>query len=181
MPIQLVSTWLRSEEAMASKQKLAASADAGGAAQLPPTVEALRALVACSEVQAVDIVRIAVDRNGVGDPGFGPLPVPANWQTSVAVPELQCPMQPSPQGAAVIVSIEATWHDGAGHTFAKAQVAVRVSYQFAGLAVTPSFELVAMLARELGLHHAWPFLREKLRSISGEFGLPAVVLPLRKR
>ena len=161
--------------AAATAKQLAAYDQLGSRA-----VANLNGLVACSELQGVDLVRVAVERSG-GDPGLGPLPAPANWHVDVSAAELQVPTKLVAQGVAVIVSVQAAGHDGAGRTFAKAEVAVRVAYTFAGLTVAPEVALVGKFAEELALHHAWPFLRERLRSLSGEFGLPVVVLALRKR
>ncbi|MBM4346149.1 MAG: hypothetical protein FJ100_22475, partial [Deltaproteobacteria bacterium] len=137
-------------------------------------VHDLKGLVACADLTAVDYVRVQVEREPTWSEDGGPMPEAVAQQTQVGKPELLFPADPVKDGVAVIVQLQVRWGDVAGRTVATAAVAVRVAYRFARLSEAPSVELLGKFAEELALHHAWPFLREKLRALSGEFGLPVV-------
>lgn len=141
----------------------------------------LRGLVARSELTGVDVVKVSAERTWADRVHGGPLAEPEEWSIDVSAPVVRCPTEPRAEGAAILVEVGAVWRGGDGKAYGQAVVSIRVAYGFSGLAAPPSAEVVAQLGRELGVHHAWPFLRERLRGISAELGLPAVVLPLRKR
>lgn len=141
----------------------------------------LRGLVALSELTGIDVVKVSAERVWADRVHGGSLAEPEEWIVEVSSPAVRCPSEPQTEGAAVLVEVGVVWKGGDGKVYGHAGVSVRVAYGFSGLEVAPTAEVVAQLGRDLGVHHAWPFLRERLRGISAELGLPAVVLPLRKR
>lgn len=141
----------------------------------------LRRLIAHSELTTIDFVKVSAERTWADRVHGGALAEPQEWVIDVSAPVVRCPAEPRAEGAAILVELGAVWRGGDGETYGHATVTLRVAYGFSGLAAAPSAAVVAQLGSDLGVHHAWPFLRERLRGISVELGLPAVVLPLRKR
>jgi len=149
----------------------------------PATLQAgLRDLVAHADLVAVDVVDQRLTRP-CADRLEGPLPSPAAWTTTWTLGKTLHPRVPSATGTAVLVEVRATWSDEVAPTvhLAEAHVRVRLAYVFRDLAAAPHEQVLAKFADDLGLHHAWPFLRERLHALGASMGLPPVVLPLRKR
>lgn len=167
-----------------SKQALDPQTDLPTAVEAPleglELHQALQALVGVAQLESVDVVEVAAVRK-YGDRPVGQMALPDDCQAIIGAPQYHYPTTASKEGAAVLASIGVQYKDGAGEVYAELQLKIRVQYGFVGLERAPSVHLVAKLAEDLGLHHAWPYLRERLQTLSQWLGLPPVVLPLRKR
>jgi hypothetical protein len=77
-------------------------------------------------------------------------------------------------GFAVLADIDVSWHSN-GVAVGALGVTLRVAY---------STELhldaasLMQFGNQVAMHHAWPFLRERVRSLSSEMSLPVVLLPI---
>ena len=140
----------------------------------------LRALVGVARLDAVDIVQVAAGRKHVDRP-VGAMSAPQEWTIAIGPPQYQFPTVPSSDGAAILVSVTAQCTDGGETVFAEIQVQARVQYAFVGLASAPPPEVLKKFGDDVGIHHAWPYLRDRVQTLSQWLGLPPVVLPLRKR
>jgi len=142
---------------------------------------ALRELVAHAELLAIDIVQQEAARP-VQAPHEGLLPRSDDWTTAWQLGKTLFPRKPSATGTTVLVEMTATWSsDEVVEPLAHARARARVAYAFRDLEQPPHPQVLAAFADDLGLHHAWPFLRERLHTLGASMGLPPVVLPLRKR
>lgn len=144
-------------------------------------MNALRDLVARADLETVDTVQLSAERLYVDRVHGGPLSQPDVLQIEIGAPTVRYPTAPEATGAAILVELAVEWRGVNGVAYGRAALTMRVAYRFAGLEQAPLPATLAEFANELGLHHAWPFLRERLRTLSAELGLPPAVLPLRKR
>jgi hypothetical protein len=69
---------------------------------------------------------------------------------------------------------------GGGETLATIEIALRVHYTFASRAEQLTDASLALFANQVALHHAWPFMRERVAAACQIIGIPPYVLPLRK-
>lgn len=138
----------------------------------------LARLASVSQLTDVDMVKAVAERRYTDRPE-GPLTVPPQTTTNTEY-SVQYVTEPSATGTSVLVSATTTWQVPTGERYAVVQAVVRLAYTFSGLAEAPHKEVLGVFANELGAHHAWPFLRERLRTLSGDLNVPPLVLPLRK-
>ncbi len=151
-------------------------------ANRPPVLaQNVRELVARADLEAVDTVRIVAERLYADRVHGGTLSEASELHIELSPPTVRYPTEPQASGAAILVDLVATWRGPDAVVYGQAALTVRVAYRFLGLDQAPAAKVVEEFANELGLHHAWPFLRERLRTLSAELGLPAAILPLRKR
>jgi hypothetical protein len=135
-------------------------------------------VVAVAQLATVDLVEILARRNSPAGGGHLPLP-----DTAITVEiEISSPKAYHGKQASFLATVRCFWtsKDPSTEKYATASVTHRVAYEFSRDIANADPDVIKAFGEELALHHAWPFLRERLRSLSGEMGLPAVVLPLRK-
>ena len=133
-------------------------------------------LVSFSTLASIDVVSIRAGR----DPAFlePSLEMSEEVQTELT---LQAPKVPRSEGTSFIVKLECLWvAANESRPVAHVEVALRVAYLFRGLSKAPSGDLLAEFGHQAAVHHAWPFLRERVRALSNELGLPQFLLPLRQ-
>jgi hypothetical protein len=141
----------------------------------------LAALARCCRLLAVDLVRIRGERAHEHQVA-GPLGLAGPLKVDVEI-ETAHPGEPPPlTGWAYLVVARCRWSSVGepAAAVAEVEVAFRVAYGFEGLAEPPGAALVLRFGQDSAVHHAWPFLRERLRGLSAELGLPGFVLPVRR-
>ena len=138
----------------------------------------LPGLVAASQLLAVETVAISAKREHDSQIGRE-LVLPDDLSVDVSAhaghPKT-CPQD----ACSFLCSVKCTWRGETNkEALASLEVVLRLSYEFRGLTEPPTTELATSFANPIAFHHAWPFLRERARTLSAEMGLPPVVLPLR--
>lgn len=135
----------------------------------------LSTLVAAAALEAIDLV----DFRG-GRPAQTPGSLEVSSEGNVALRANVSAGPFDPEWTAFFVGIDCQWHlDEPDQVFGDLKIGLRVSYSFKGLSRHPPKELLTTFARQVATHHAWPFLRERARTMSVELGLPPLILPLR--
>ena len=138
----------------------------------------LVALVGRASLSAVDLVQQAGAIGGIGPLGFLP-----EWpKMDVQVEQqIKVPEAPADQSACLLeftISWRPIGDDSDGAPTAQMKFSFRLMYSFSGS--PPSRDAFEQLASNLGVHHAWPFLRERVRTFAADLSLPPTVLPLRR-
>jgi len=137
----------------------------------------LAALAGVSQLTDVDTVEMRGERL-YGDRAEGPLSVPDVTDTNTNFTVHYSNIQ-STTGASVLVGAVTQWKTPDGTVYAVVSAKIRLAYTFRDLAEPPALQVLEAFANELGTHHAWPFLRERMRTIAGDLGVAPAVLPLR--
>jgi hypothetical protein len=152
-------------------------------------VDAYPGFLKLCRLSRIDTVAAELGRRHLNAP-LGPLP------EVTAVPSfalrVRKPQPPPLGGAAFLVDAVVTWGasaeaclqgDVASTADAEAYISLtlRVLYDFPDLPSAPDAALVERLGNEAAVHHAWPFVRERLLTMSTSLGLAPFVLPLRHR
>ena len=133
-------------------------------------------LVQRARIEAVDVVGVRAER-AHASPMAGLLTLPDTLKVSVDV-RVQHPTVMPEERASFVVGVSCRWREPGGKAdLARVDVDVRVAYVFADVAQAPDAAMTKQFATQLAAHHAWPFLRERVRTLSGELGVP-LVLPL---
>lgn len=142
-------------------------------AALAPWVQDCRLL----DIQLVDL-RL---RRFHHDVAFGALAVPPDVAVQVHI-ETRYPLKPTLPSWAYLCSAKAMWtsQTTAKPEVAEAEILFRVAYDFGARETLPPAEAVAGLGDALALHHAWPYLRERLQAAAAMLEMPSVTLPLQK-
>jgi hypothetical protein len=111
----------------------------------------------------------------------GALAVPADVAVRVYI-ETRYPVRPAPPSWAYLCVAKAAWTSSTASPgdVAEAEVAFRVAYDFGHRDAPPAEAVVARLGDELALHHAWPYLRERLQAAAAALEMPSLTLPLQK-
>lgn len=134
-------------------------------------------LVSQAKLVAIDLVELHADRShpNVG----GPLSYPPGMAIDVRV-DIALPGEQPAQQASFICAVRCAWKTSNDNDESLAAVAIafRVAYGFQ-LDEALSNDEARAFGRQVAIHHAWPFLREKVRAVTCELGLPPLLLPLR--
>lgn len=161
---------------MAKPRKTPHGALAAGSVTAGSTLDAL--VASCSLLSLDTVASVAERYHAPVTRGALPMPPELDVDAQVGV---RHPKDLSHEGAAILVRLDARFRpqgqDGA--EVAHVMVEVRVAYAFAGLQAPPTEELIERFAAQVAAHHAWPFLRERARTLSVEIGMPAFLLPIR--
>lgn len=105
-------------------------------------------------------------------------PLPSISAPSTVTTMVGWPKEPSKGGLSFLAAVHCEWRDEEKDLAAKILIEIRVGYSLKDGHALPDEDLAKHFAHEVAMHHAWPFLRERLRVLSGELG-DAVLLPLR--
>jgi len=128
-----------------------------------------------TSIDTVDLIAHRAHDRWVG--GGVPLPTEFRVDTSLVV---HSPNTSPIDKTSYLVVVGCKWLErGAAEPYGIVEVAIRVAYHFAGLSKAPEIGLLSQFGTEIAVHHAWPFLRERIRSASMEIGLQPAVLPIR--
>lgn len=138
----------------------------------------LRALVGAAELVAIDPIRVFAARSLDGGTDEA-MPLPSTLTVDTQFTH-RYPKALSKDGTFVLIGLACTFKDADAKVHGETLVELRLAYHFKGLSVPPDEALIDLFAREIAMHHAWPFLRERARSLGVDIGLPPLVLPLRK-
>ncbi|MEZ4467875.1 MAG: hypothetical protein R3F60_02115 [bacterium] len=155
------------------------------AALSPSRSEALRGLVGRSSLECIDIVRVHAERGDMLEIGRG-LARPST--EAGLVPRIELSFPPRQEGGTMtfMVNLLADLHEDfiAARSGANSRrlglfaVSARMLYRLEG--EQPSEALTHQFGRELAVHHAWPFLRERVNTLAQGIGLAPALLPLRR-
>jgi hypothetical protein len=171
------------------------SAETSAIVDLPTAAEVQKqfaALVKAAQLLTIDVVSVHGERRHLPF-AEGKLPDAAELPAPDVEMSVRYPINPTATGAAFLADIVVSWRtvspdpeDGQEakkpeQDKARLKVTMRVAYTFKDQAEAPSAELLNVFGREAAMHHAWPYLREKIQSLCLWLGLPPVVLPLRKK
>ena len=150
-------------------------------AQRPNATGGLREVLATSELLAVETVHFRASRSehAVGKP------LPAIDGATVRVlPTFDTlkPVHPPTGAATFLVRADVKFLPaGKGDDpVAEIQVVLRLTYTLAGATAPLAEDALLQFANQIALHHAWPFLRERVATACQILGVQAYVLPLRK-
>jgi hypothetical protein len=132
-------------------------------------------LTSRSRLESIDVVRIDLQRAHAVP--FGLLPVVAQLHLAMRS-NVRIPNTLHPEGFAVLAEVELDWHDDDNTPVAALGLTLRLSYTLTEVAAFDG-DVVMRFATQVAMHQAWPFLRERVRSLSCEMGLPPLLLPLR--
>ena len=144
----------------------------------PADVVRLREFVAAAKLVVIDLVEMEAHREHLSASTLT-LPLPPELLTNIRVSGQHQPELLGATGATFLAGLEITWSDKpTGTRLASASVTLRLAYAFDPMPKRPSQELIAAFGKDVAMHHAWPFLRERLDSLSSALGMPKVVLPL---
>ena len=129
------------------------------------------------EIQLVDL-RL---RRFHHDVPSGALTVPADVAVHVHI-ETRYPLSVALPSWAYLCIARVTWTSATADksNVAEAEIVFRVAYDFGERETPPAAEVVAGLGDALALHHAWPYLRERVQAAAAMLEMPSVTLPLQK-
>ncbi|MCA9527023.1 MAG: hypothetical protein KC549_12095 [Myxococcales bacterium] len=149
----------------------------------PSPSEVLRDLVGRTTLKAIDIVRVHAERADMFAIG-GTLTVSAGHLAVLPQIEVAFPPEQANGSLTVMVNLLAELdpspdrESGERQAFGTVAVSARLLYSLQG--AQPSAALTHQFGRELAVHHAWPFLRERVNTLAQGIGLAPALLPLRR-
>ena len=139
--------------------------------------EALRPLVDAAQLVSVDLVKGDYARVVEAE---APMSTPRSLDVKVNV-NVARRSQYDEGMISFLCSAVASWIVADGeNAIANAGAMFRIVYRLKGIDRSLSDAEVFTFGDEVALHHAWPFLREKLKSYSVDLGLPPLLLPLQR-
>jgi hypothetical protein len=140
--------------------------------------QALIDLVARTELRDVEVIRQVTERKFGGAEG-GPSPMPEMTEAHTLV-EVFTPNGEIRDGCAFLVSLRVTWTppQKPKEELAHAWVGLRLIYTFNGQKETIDTGTLRAFGDGVVRNQAWPFLRERVFTLSQLAGLPQIVLPL---
>lgn len=137
-------------------------------------MKTLRDLVQATQLHAIDIVRNAAWRLDMTQIGEALDHRPAQLEAHV---EVSTPPVSREGWLTFLVSIRGRLTRD-GTEVGQLEASVRLAYQFSGTA--PPDALVNAFGESLAVHHAWPYLREKVHTLGMGIGFHLAPLPLRR-
>lgn len=147
----------------------------------PDATGTLRGLVGASELVAVETVHFHARRaeHTVGK-ALPPIDV-ASVRVEPTFDTLK-PVHPPPGSATFLVrgNIKFQPNGDNSDAVAEIQIVLRLTYNFAGQTAALPDDSLQQFANQIALHHAWPFLRERVATACQILGVQGYVLPLRK-
>lgn len=142
------------------------------------TTRLLQDLVSRAQLASVEVSRLAVERRFAGSEQIStPMPPALDIKTSV---ELFSPTTKQTTVAAFLVSLRTRWlaEEAKEKEVANAWVALRMGYTFAGQEAELTPTTLRAFGEAVVRPQAWPFLRERIFTMSQLAGLPPPILPL---
>jgi hypothetical protein len=141
----------------------------------------LAELVAASKLVSIDVVRVYSERQH-GDVTSGPI----DWSAPDALVDVQThlgtPAVFADDGIAFICGIKCEWRSGDNDSkriLAHVDVSVRIAYDYSAYTGIKTEALIGEFGVRVASHQSWPFLRERVRTMSAELGVPPLLLPLK--
>ncbi len=145
------------------------------------SADILRQLVAGSQLLAIDTLHFVAKRR---DQAAGQLLSPIDSSTAAVESKFEA-MQPTlppvdkcsflVRGMLRFISLGASEQPAA-----EISIVLRLTYSFAGRTEALSNDELGQFANQVAVHHAWPFMRERVVTACQLIGVPPHVLPLRK-
>lgn len=146
----------------------------------PANASSIYALAAAAELTAIDLVQIRADRIR---PAKGQISSPDATDISLEF-GVRAPRDPGGDGTSFLATVKCEWREKGSQDdpYASIGVMFRLAYNFSPDVNLPDVPERVLLAfgDDVVLLHAWPFLRERVRTLCGEMQLPTVVMPLKK-
>jgi hypothetical protein len=151
--------------------------DAAAKTSRPISIETL---VQCARLQNINVVGLEASREHSSiTAGLLPEP-PRGLDVNIQI-QTHNPAQPSAESNAFLVTLDCVWVDTKSKVpLARVRVQTRLAYTFTGLGAAPSVQELAAFADGVAVHHAWPFLRERVMTLGLELQMPPVILPIRR-
>ena len=135
----------------------------------------LNDLTRAAELKHIDLVGFQGERANpvVGGPLQAPDELTFRCKIGVGLPNT------FPDGSiSFVTEANVVWEGGDGEIQAAVTIILRLAYDLRGEG-RPTDDIVNQFATQVVVHHAWPFIRERLRTMSADLGLPPLVLPVR--
>lgn len=161
-----------------SKKGTAAS---GGPASGTERTDLLRQLAAGSQLLAIDTLHFVAKRR---DQAVGQLLSPIDSSTAAVESKFEAmqPTLPPVDACSFLVRglVRFVSHGEGEQPAAEISIVLRLTYSFAGRTEPLSNDELGQFANQVAVHHAWPFMRERVVTACQLIGVPPHVLPLRK-